>query len=81
MNNDSMTAPALRAATTRMFQEAKEAPQRVRAQLEQDAALVSRVADALRRFNPRAVLTCARGSSDHAATYRALSDRNPIWGF
>lgn len=69
MNNNSMTAPALRAATTRMFQEAEEASARVRAQLEQNAALVSRVADALRRFNPRAVLTCARGSSDHAATF------------
>src|SRR5580698_10108291 len=57
------------AAATRMFQEAREAPQRVQAQWEQDSARISRIAEALRQFHPRAVLTCARGSSDHAATY------------
>ena len=59
----------LDAAQTRMFQEARDAPARVRVQLEQDAQHVLRVAEALRRFNPRAVLTSARGSSDHAATF------------
>lgn len=54
---------------TAMAREAKEAPQRVQAQLEMDRQLVSRIAADLRQFSPRAVLTCARGSSDHAATY------------
>jgi glucosamine--fructose-6-phosphate aminotransferase (isomerizing) len=57
------------AAATRMFQEAREAPLRVQAQLDRDAQDVSRIAEALRRFNPRTVLTSARGSSDHAATF------------
>ena len=54
---------------TRMFQEAQEAPAKVAAQLERDAASVAAIAETLRRFQPRAVLTCARGSSDHAATF------------
>jgi glucosamine--fructose-6-phosphate aminotransferase (isomerizing) len=54
---------------TAMVREAKEAPQRVQAQLEMDAQRVSDIAAAIRQFAPRAVLTCARGSSDHAATY------------
>ena len=44
----------LDAAQTRMFQEARDAPARVRVQLEQDAQHVLRVAEALQRFNPRA---------------------------
>ena len=65
------------AAKTRMYQEAREAPARVRAQFEQDSARIARIADALRQFNPRAVLTCARGSSDHAATFaRYLIETN-----
>ena len=57
------------AADTSMFREAREAPLRVRAQLDQDAAHIARIAEALRQFNPRTVLTSARGSSDHAATF------------
>jgi glutamine---fructose-6-phosphate transaminase (isomerizing) len=52
-----------------MALEAKEAPARVAAQLEQDGARLSTIAATLRKFHPRAVVTCARGSSDHAATY------------
>ena len=52
-----------------MAREAKEAPQRVQAQLDMDVARLSAIAATLREFHPRAVLTCARGSSDHAATY------------
>ena len=52
-----------------MAREAQEAPERVKAQIEKDAALVAAIAERLRQFAPRAVLTCARGSSDHAATY------------
>ena len=52
-----------------MTLEAKEAPQRVAMQLEQDAERLSAIAATLQKFHPRAVVTCARGSSDHAATY------------
>jgi glucosamine--fructose-6-phosphate aminotransferase (isomerizing) len=52
-----------------MTLEAKEAPERVATQLEQDAERLSAIAATLQKFHPRAVVTCARGSSDHAATY------------
>jgi glucosamine--fructose-6-phosphate aminotransferase (isomerizing) len=51
-----------------MFREAASASDAVRAQLKEDreiAALGAR----LRKLAPRVVVTCARGSSDHAATY------------
>src|SRR5262245_19940250 len=67
----------IRFAATAMFQEAGEASARVAAHLTQTAEQVADVAAALRRLRPRAVLTCARGSSDHAATYgRYLIDTN-----
>src|SRR5690348_15445073 len=56
-------------STSAMAREAKEASQRVAAQLDQDSGRVSEIATRLRDFSPRAILTCARGSSDHAATY------------
>jgi glutamine---fructose-6-phosphate transaminase (isomerizing) len=52
-----------------MTLEAKEAPERVATQLEQDAERLSVIAATLLKFHPRAVVTCARGSSDHSATY------------
>ncbi|MBS0282062.1 MAG: SIS domain-containing protein, partial [Proteobacteria bacterium] len=52
-----------------MFQEAREASQRVQAQIDRDTRHVAQVAAALRDFKPRMVLTLARGSSDHAATF------------
>ena len=52
-----------------MFREAAEAPGVVRAQLEANAPACLALAERLRRTPPRAVLTYARGSSDHAATY------------
>ena len=57
------------ATATRMFQEAREASQRVQAQIDRDTRHVAQVAAALRDFKPRMVLTLARGSSDHAATF------------
>ena len=54
---------------TRMFQEAGEAAQVVGAQLTHNAALLHDLGVRLRNEPPRAVVTCARGSSDHAATY------------
>jgi glutamine---fructose-6-phosphate transaminase (isomerizing) len=52
-----------------MFQEAAAAPSTVRSQLLANRDAVEELGDVLRRFAPRAVVTCARGSSDHAATY------------
>src|SRR3984957_13361343 len=55
--------------STQMFTEAATASDAVRAQLEHDAAAIAAIGAQLRRLAPRAVITCARGSSDHAATY------------
>src|ERR1700721_2116376 len=54
---------------THMFREAAAAADAVRAQLQYDAAAIAVIGKELRRLAPRAVITCARGSSDHAATY------------
>jgi glutamine---fructose-6-phosphate transaminase (isomerizing) len=54
---------------TQMFREAAQSPAVVAAQLERNAAAVARLARRLREVPPRAVVTCARGSSDHAATF------------
>ena len=52
-----------------MYQEAAQAPLAVNAQLAQNAPLLRELGARLRAQPPRAVVTCARGSSDHAATY------------
>jgi glutamine---fructose-6-phosphate transaminase (isomerizing) len=54
---------------TRMFLEAAESASVVATQLEQNAAALASLGASLRANPPRAVVTCARGSSDHAATY------------
>ena len=54
---------------TRMAEETAEAPRAVRDLLERNAPGVAELAARLRARPPRSVLTCARGSSDHAATY------------
>ncbi len=54
---------------SRMFSEAAQAPNVVRGQLEHNAVITRRIGAMLREMNPRAVVTCARGSSDHAATF------------
>jgi glucosamine--fructose-6-phosphate aminotransferase (isomerizing) len=56
-------------AATRMYREAGEAADAVRAQLGRNAGLMRDLGVSLRGMAPRAVVTCARGSSDHAATY------------
>jgi len=55
--------------STRMFQEAAQAGERLKLQFRRNGESVSRLAEQLRRARPRALVTCARGSSDHAATY------------
>jgi glutamine---fructose-6-phosphate transaminase (isomerizing) len=56
-------------APTRMFLEAAESAWVVGAQLTHNAPLLESLGARLRAQPPRAVVTCARGSSDHAATY------------
>jgi len=55
--------------TTRMYREAAQAPQAVRDQLAANTERMQRLGERLRELSPRAVVTCARGSSDHAATF------------
>lgn len=55
--------------TTMMHREAAEAPDAVLRFLDRNAATLDRIATRLRTAPPRFVVTCARGSSDHAATY------------
>jgi glucosamine--fructose-6-phosphate aminotransferase (isomerizing) len=52
-----------------MFQEAAQSANVVRKQVQANAALMNELGAALRKLSPRAVVTCARGSSDHAATF------------
>lgn len=54
---------------TRLFAEAAEAPEVLVRQLSENADLLRGLADRLRTVPPRAVVTYARGSSDHAATF------------
>lgn len=55
--------------TTLMFQEAAEAGDAVARLLAANAGQFAALGQRLRRSPPAVVITCARGSSDHAATY------------
>lgn len=57
------------ATITSMCREAAESSNVVRQQLAENAVAAARLGAVLRQMNPRAVVTCARGSSDHAATF------------
>jgi glutamine---fructose-6-phosphate transaminase (isomerizing) len=52
-----------------MYCEAEAAPQVVRQQLAANSERLERLGERLRQLKPHAVVTCARGSSDHAATF------------
>src|SRR5262245_61970576 len=52
-----------------MYLEAQSASDAVRAQLREDAKEIAKLGATIRALAPRAVITCARGSSDHAATF------------
>ncbi len=52
-----------------MYAEAASASEAVRTQLTLDAGVLEALGATMRALAPRAVVTCARGSSDHAATY------------
>jgi len=54
---------------TLMFQETHEAPSVVARQKERNCPVCEELADQFRNNPPRLIATCARGSSDHAATY------------
>ena len=54
---------------TLMFREAAEAADAVALQFARNADTVTTLVERLRHAPPRFVVTCARGSSDHAATY------------
>ncbi|MGY3040933.1 glucosamine--fructose-6-phosphate aminotransferase (isomerizing) [Rhodanobacter sp. TND4EL1] len=57
------------ARDTLMFQEAHESADVVARQFAANEAVVSALAQTLRAHPPRFIVTCARGSSDHAAAY------------
>ncbi|WP_425480444.1 SIS domain-containing protein [Luteimonas viscosa] len=69
--NALIEADALRAraASTRMFREAAEAASVVASQFVANRDVLAGLAADLRLRPPAFVATCARGSSDHAATY------------
>ncbi|MET0192966.1 MAG: SIS domain-containing protein [Hyphomicrobiaceae bacterium] len=54
---------------TLMYREAHETAEVVERQLALNESVIGTLADRLRAQPPRMVITCARGSSDHAATY------------
>ncbi len=55
--------------STHMFREASEAADALRRQYASNHSRALELGSTLRALSPRAVVTCARGSSDHAATY------------
>lgn len=55
--------------TTDLFREAAQAAQVVRTQFRTNTGPMAQLGERLRQLAPRAVVTCARGSSDHAATF------------
>src|SRR5437763_4934823 len=73
---ESPLACAPVADATFMFREASEAAEVVRRQRSRNAAAVRTLGERLRSRRPHAVVTLARGSSDHAATFaRYLIER------
>lgn len=54
-----------------MLAEARNAPERIAGQLARNAAPLESLGASLRQVPPRGVVTVARGSSDHAASYFA----------
>ncbi len=64
-----MSESKIAAIDTRMYEEARSASAIVENQLRENSSVVQRIGGLLRDRKPQVVLTCARGSSDHAATY------------
>ena len=60
-----------------MFREASQAAEAV-ARQEAAAGDLKRIGAELRRRSPRIVITCARGSSDHAATFASWQNHHRV---
>ena len=56
-------------ASTFMYRESAEAAEAIRRQFDANRDAMAAAGRQLRKLQPRAVVTCARGSSDHAATF------------
>jgi len=57
------------ACDTLMYNEAQESAATVERQLAENASILQTLGERLRAHPPRFIVTCARGSSDHAAVY------------
>ncbi|MDC7677227.1 SIS domain-containing protein [Asticcacaulis machinosus] len=65
----SLSQPLKRPEDTLMFREARESGEAVARFLDTNLETIARIVTRLKAHPPRSVTTCARGSSDHAATY------------
>ncbi len=65
----TMSTASIEPNSTRMFAEAAESADAVERQFLANDEGVSKLAAKLRETPPRFIVTCARGSSDHAATF------------
>ena len=57
------------AESTQMYREARQGAEVVSNQIETNSQTASALGRRLRDLSPRFVVTCARGSSDHAGVY------------
>ena len=64
-----LESPLINLEATHMFCEAAQSGDAIRVQFAQNHARAHELGAKLRELKPRAVVTCARGSSDHAATF------------
>lgn len=69
MHDTTSTDATVTASPTLMFQEAADATHAVERMLAANGPTFERLGRTLRTSPPSVVVTCARGSSDHAATY------------
>lgn len=67
--SETSTRVPISPESTQMFVEAGQVARVVEQQLHSNAAPLVALAERLRRIEPRIIFTCARGSSDHAATF------------
>ncbi|MGH8031765.1 MAG: SIS domain-containing protein [Luteimonas sp.] len=64
-----MTNPLRLPPATQLYAEAQQAADAVMRQFACNAGVIGALVDRLKRTPPRFIVTCARGSSDHAATF------------
>lgn len=67
--DDNDVKPMLKPHQTQMFREAGESADAIARQLAANDEIVGRLVAALKAAPPPFIVTCARGSSDHAATF------------